>query len=83
MIALKPADCICKVDKLGRILIPKNLRKRFNLITDDPIEVFTDGDSIILKKYRDRCAVCGSEDDLQPFKDKFICVSCLDEIKNS
>ena len=78
---MKPADCICKIDKLGRVLIPKALRTRLDLLVDDPIEVFTDGESIMLKKYRKRCALCGSDENITEYKDKYICRHCLDEIK--
>ena len=80
MIALKPADCICKIDKLGRVLIPKNLRMKFDLKDDDPIEVFTDGDAIVLRKYRKRCVFCGSEEDVLTFRDKYVCKSCVKEL---
>lgn len=78
---MRPADCICKIDKLGRVLIPKTLRKKLEFQVDDPIEVFTEDDAIILKKYRKRCAVCGSDEDIIEFHDKHICRSCLDELK--
>lgn len=80
---MKPADCICKIDKLGRVLIPKTLRTRFDFKIDDPIEVFTEGDAILLKKYRKRCAFCGSDENVSDFKDKYICDDCRNEIKNS
>ena len=77
---MKPADCICKIDKLGRVLIPKNLRTRFGFQIDDPIEVFTDGDSIVLRKYRKRCVFCGAEEGVTEFKGKQICKECLSEL---
>ena len=80
---MKPADCICKIDKLGRVLIPKNLRTRLDLRVDDPIEVFTEEDAIVLKKYRKRCALCGSEENLVTFKDKHICRSCIAELSRT
>ena len=83
MTVLKPADCICKIDKLGRVLIPKNLRTKFDLQVDDAIEVFTDGDAIVLKKYRKRCVFCGSEEDVVNFKDKYLCRSCAAELKQA
>lgn len=77
---MKPADCICKIDKLGRVLIPKNLRMRLDLQVDDPIEIFTDGEDLVLRKYRKRCAFCGSEDDVRPFRDKYVCAKCIEEL---
>ena len=49
---MKPAGFLCKIDKLGRIVVPKPLRTKYDLNIDDTIELFTDNDSIILKKYR-------------------------------
>ena len=77
---MKPADCICKIDKLGRVLIPKNLRNRFDFQVDDPIEVFTDGETIVLKKYRKRCVFCGGEENVTDYKDKYICKDCIDAL---
>lgn len=79
---MKPADCICKIDKLGRVLIPKTLRTRLELCVDDPIELFTDGESIMLKKYRKRCTLCGSDEEIIEYKGKYICRNCLDELKS-
>ena len=80
---MKPADCICKIDKLGRVLIPKNLRQKLDLAVDDPIEVFTDGDALVLRKYRKKCAFCGSEENIISFKEKYICSSCIPELSKS
>ena len=80
---MKPADCICKIDRLGRVLIPKTLRQKLDLAVDDPIEVFTDGDALVLKKYRKRCAFCGSEDDVISYKEKYICRACISELKDA
>ena len=80
---MKPADCICKIDKLGRVLIPKNLRQKLDLAVDDPIEVFTDGDALVLRKYRQKCAFCGSEENIISFKEKYICSSCISELSKS
>lgn len=80
---MKPADCICKIDKLGRVLIPKNLRTKLDLQVDDALEVFTDGDAVVLKKYRKRCVFCGAQEDIVTFKDKHICRSCARELKET
>ena len=80
---MSPADCICKIDKLGRVLIPKNLRQKLDLAVNDPIEVFTDGDALVLKKYRKKCTFCGAEEDIISFKEKHICRSCLRQLNAS
>lgn len=74
---MKPAGHLCKIDKLGRIVIPKPLRKQFDLNIDDTLEIFTDNESIILKKYRESCVFCGSEEDLVAYQGKTVCKSCI------
>lgn len=74
---MKPAGFLCKIDKLGRIVVPKPLRTKYDLNIDDTIELFTDSDSIILKKYRTSCIFCGSDDDLVPYQGKTVCKNCI------
>lgn len=74
---MKPAGFLCKIDKLGRIVVPKPLRTKYDLNIDDTIELFTDDDSIILKKYRASCIFCGSDEDLVPYQGKTVCKSCI------
>ena len=49
------------IDSLGRVVLPKELRRTFDITTDTPLEIFTEGDAILLRKYRpaDACALCG------------------------
>jgi len=77
---MKPAGFLCKVDKLGRIVIPKPLRTKFNLNTDDTIELFTEPDAIVMKKYAMSCIFCGSDDDLVEFMGKAVCANCLKKL---
>ena len=74
---MKPAGFLCKIDKLGRIVVPKPLRTKYDLNIDDTIELFTDNDSIILKKYRASCIFCGSDDSLVSFEGKTVCKNCI------
>lgn len=74
---MKPAGYLCKIDKLGRIVVPKPLRTKYDLNIDDTIELFTDDKSIILKKYRESCIFCGADDDLVPYQGKAVCKSCI------
>lgn len=74
---MKPAGFLCKIDKLGRIVVPKPLRTKYDLNIDDTIELFTDDDSIILKKYKASCIFCGGDEDLVPYQGKTVCKSCI------
>ena len=79
---MKPAGFLCKIDKLGRIVVPKPLRKQYDLDIDDTIELFTDGDSIILRKYRESCIFCGGDEDLVSFEGKSVCKHCIDKLRS-
>lgn len=79
---MKPAGFICKLDKLGRIVIPKPIRMMYDLHEEDSLELFTDTDGFMIKKYCKACDLCGNGDDLVEFKGKAICKDCLKELKN-
>ena len=76
---MKSTGIVRNLDQLGRLVIPKETRKAFNLNDGDPIEMFTDGDEIILKKYNPGCHCCGSLDDLKEVLGLKICPKCLKE----
>lgn len=69
------------VDKLGRIVIPKSFRKTLNIDIKDKLEIYTEGDTIIMKKYAPFCIFCGSEENIKDFGGKKICAECIEKIK--
>ena len=69
------------VDNLGRIVLPMELRRAFHINTDDKLEIFTQGDSIVLKKCLPACAFCDTRDGLNSFEGNYICDACLTKIK--
>ena len=71
---------IRRVDELGRIVIPKEMRKELGIDQKDPIEIYVDDSSIILKKYEPNCVFCGSTDDLIEYKGKLVCQKCSKEL---
>jgi transcriptional pleiotropic regulator of transition state genes len=77
---MKPAGIVRKVDQLGRIVLPKSLRKRYQMNEGDPIEILVQGDQILLERYRPRCVFCMSMDEVSEFKDRYICGNCLREM---
>lgn len=79
---MKSTGIIRKVDELGRVVIPIELRNQFNISEKDPIEIFVDGSSIILKKYEKSCLFCGGSKRLNEYKGKLICNKCLEQLKN-
>ena len=78
---MRPLGIVKKIDPLGRIVIPKELRKIMHIETEDPFEIFVDDSSIILKKYAPSCTFCGSCDDVIQFKGKNICNACRRELE--
>lgn len=69
-----------KIDEMGRIVIPIEIRRKFNLNFNDEIDIYTNEDSILLKRYEPFCAFCGKTDALETFMEKKICQSCVAEI---
>ena len=72
-----------RIDDLGRTSIPKELRKNLGINVGDPLEIYVEGDLIILKKYEPNCIFCGECKDVVDYKGKHICKSCLKEIKGA
>ncbi|MBQ7975060.1 MAG: AbrB/MazE/SpoVT family DNA-binding domain-containing protein [Clostridia bacterium] len=77
---MKATGIIRKVDELGRIVIPKELRKSMDIREGDPIEIFIDGENIILKKYTPFCVFCSSSQSIVNFGGKNICSECAKKI---
>jgi len=79
---MKSVGIVRKMDDLGRIVIPKEIRRNFKVDESDSIEIFTDNDTIILKKYNKICIFCGTMENLKLFKDKNICPQCCNDLAN-
>lgn len=69
-----------KIDNLGRIVIPKEIRNTMNLNMNNFLEFFIEGDYILLKKYDKNCIFCGNTEKLLNFKDKNICKDCIKKL---
>lgn len=78
---MKSTGMIRRVDELGRVVIPKEIRNKLEIQEKDPIEIYVDGSSIVLKKFESNCIFCGGTKDLSQYKDKLICKKCIDNIK--
>jgi transcriptional pleiotropic regulator of transition state genes len=70
-----------KVDELGRVVLPKELRGTLDIDIKDPLEIYVDGKTILLKKYQPGCVFCGSVKDVSVYKAKNICPDCLKDFK--
>ncbi|WP_346880595.1 AbrB/MazE/SpoVT family DNA-binding domain-containing protein [Clostridium sp. UBA3061] len=78
---MKSTGIVRKIDPLGRIVLPKELRNIFDIQEGTPMEVYTDGDSIVLKKHQIKCALCGNEENLEDYIGTKICEACLEDIR--
>lgn len=78
---MKSTGIVRKVDELGRVVIPIELRRTMQIEEKDALEIYVDGEKIILKKYQPACIFCGSADGIRNFKEKNICRHCLETIR--
>lgn len=78
---MKSTGIVRKVDELGRVVLPKELRHILNINEKDPIEIFVEDDTIILKRYESACLFCNSADNAAQYKGCNICGECLKSLK--
>lgn len=74
---MKSTGIVRKMDDLGRIVIPIELRRHFDIEEKDGLEIFIDNDRIILRKYEPACVFCGDAEEVTRFKEKTVCLKCL------
>ena len=77
---MKSTGIVRKVDELGRVVIPIEIRNKFDIKEKDPIEIYVDGSSIVLKKFEPNCIFCGNSKNLLEYNDKLICSKCAKKI---
>ncbi len=77
---MKSIGIVRKVDQLGRIVLPKELRFTYDIKINDPIEIFVEEEMIILKKYNPSCIFCGESRNVSDYKGKRICPECRDDM---
>ena len=79
---MKSTGIVRKIDDLGRMVIPIELRQTMNINKKDPMEIYVDEDKIILKKYEPACIFCGNADNTIEFKGRTICEDCLENMQD-
>jgi transcriptional pleiotropic regulator of transition state genes len=80
---MKSTGIVRKIDELGRVVLPKELRNTMNLPEGTPMEIFTEGDTIVLKKYQPGCVFCGGMDSMKEFGGQHICGKCVETIREA
>ena len=79
---MKSTGIVRKVDELGTVVLPKELRDVLNIDIKDPLEIYTENEFIIFKKYMPGCCLCGSKNNTRRFKDKTVCEECIELISD-
>lgn len=77
---MKSTGIVRKVDELGRVVIPIELRRTLNIDVKDALEIYVDGEKIILKKYEPACIFCGNADNVKHYKNRIVCEECIAEM---
>ncbi|MEG1449097.1 MAG: AbrB/MazE/SpoVT family DNA-binding domain-containing protein [Oscillospiraceae bacterium] len=77
---MKSTGIVRKVDELGRIVLPIELRRTLNINVKDSLEIFVDENQIVLQKYEPACIFCGSADDVRSYKGRNICQQCIEDL---
>ena len=79
---MKSTGIVRKVDELGRIVLPIELRRTLDIAERDALEIYVDGSTVVLNKYCPTCIFCDSSNDISIFRGKNICPKCLRERKS-
>lgn len=80
---MKSTGIVRKVDELGRVVIPIELRRTLGIDEKDALEIYVDDDRIILKKYEPACVFCGHAENVQLFKGKLVCKECVETMNKN
>lgn len=78
---MKATGILRKVDGLGRITLPMELRRALDISENDQLEIHLDADQIILRKYEKCCIFCGATGQLAHHRDKLVCQDCIEALK--
>ena len=77
---MKSTGIVRRVDELGRVVIPIEIRNKFGIAVKDPIEIYVEGSNIVLKKFEQSCIFCGNTNNLSEYKGKLLCKECVEQI---
>ena len=75
--SMKSTGIVRNIDELGRLVIPKELREKMDIPSGSAVEIYSEDDKIIIKKFYDGCMICGSSADLKELNGKKVCASCI------
>ena len=78
---MKSTGIVRKVDELGRIVLPIELRRTLDIAERDALEIFVEGESVILRKYHPACIFCNSSKNIVSFNGKNVCSECIKHLR--
>lgn len=80
---MRDTGIVRRVDDLGRVVIPMELRRSLGIKVKDPLAIFVDGEKVVLARPEKSCAICGSTDvsDFVELKGRLVCDTCVEELK--
>ena len=78
---MKATGIVRKVDELGRVVIPIELRRTLGIDLKDPLEIYVEGENIIFKKYEPACVFCGDARNIKNYKGENVCENCRAELE--
>ena len=79
---LKSTGIVRRVDELGRVVIPIELRRTLGIKIKDALVIYVDGERIVLKKYEPACIFCGSADGVKQFSGRIVCQDCINKMSD-
>ncbi len=80
---MKSTGIVRPLDSLGRVVLPIELRRVLGLKPKDPVEIYVDGDYILLKKYQPSCIFCDSMEDITVYNGKNVCAECIKKLNQT
>jgi len=78
---MKSTGIVRALDSLGRVVLPIELRRNLDLGEHDRVEIFAEGDCIVLRKFEAACCFCGGTKNLKAYQEKLICAKCIDHLR--
>ena len=79
---MKTTGIVRRIDELGRVVLPVELRRTLGLDVRDPVEIFVEEDAIVLRKYQPNCIFCGNGKSVSHFRNKPVCNECRRLLKS-
>ena len=74
---MKSTGIIRRIDALGRIVLPMELRRSLGWREQDRVEIFTEGEQVILRRFEPNCCFCGRGEELTEYRGKLVCAKCI------